>query len=96
MNIRVQLNPAYTTAYTKWEFTGRIKYIKYSFRVDMELEIEYTETYMGDIDKGQFLLSVFTFGLYQPKQLKRKYKTWVSEKGFYLSELPETVIIECN
>jgi hypothetical protein len=80
---KVSLNPARTSYIDKWTFTGKIKYEKFSKRVDIYFEIKYTE-----LDSG------LLFGVLSSKEITRR--RWVHEKAFYLIELPEIEIYNCN
>ena len=102
MKIKTQLNPAKVDMdlyRSEWEFTGRIKYEKFSWRTDVYFEIEYkyTDSYLSD-SILDFFKWLFTAGIWNPGLIETEITgtEWLTEKQFYISESPEITITNCN
>ena len=78
------LNPRYSSIRGEWEFTGRIKYVKYTNSVTIFFEIEYTDHFYID--------HIFRASTKREIQVKN----WISEKSFYTHEVPDEEIYDCN
>jgi hypothetical protein len=80
--IEVILDPRRGDVINNWEFTGRIKYEKYTRRTVVYFEITYPDYYWG----GSLLWR---------KRVTFTATKWISDMGFYLQELPSIEIYEC-
>ena len=87
---KCEINPSFAGVdmfRAAWEFTGRIKYIKYTNTTFVYFEI----TYEIAEDRQLNILR----RLKGEKQKFITVKDWMPEKHFLFREIPETTIVEC-
>lgn len=91
-NFSVQFNPAivYNADRKNWEFTGKIKYVKYTHVTEVYFEV----LFIIPKDRHRNILARL-----KGKPQEQEFITeteYFNEKDFYFREIPEVTITQCK